>query len=234
MKTIKKRMIISALFIMFLLLSVPLLPAVELNIAREEYKSRIKDQLSGKDSFRELLSEKISKQIDDKTSFTDLIDFITSNEEEEKQSFSAQSIILLDIIIIILFLLGVFKGIPNFFQNIYSVIMAVANSIAFIIKTIADLLFNLVVFTGESLITLLIGIGQVIVQILEFGGIAFVSLIAGIISVIGLILFGIVFGIVKLASIAWSGVETVLGLILDILRLIYEAIFQSRSNKIPT
>jgi len=224
MKTIKKRMIIGSLFFMFLLLSIPALPAVEVTLVREEYKSSIADQIEKKGLFQTNLFEKITKQFGQKTSLSDLIDHLDSSEEE--QSFSAQSIVLLDIIIIVLFLLGVFKGIPNFFQNIYAVIMTIANSAAFIIKTIADLLLNLVVFSGESLVTLLIGIGQVIVQILELGGIAVVSLIAGIISVIGLILFGIVYGIVNLASLVWSGIETVLGLILDILRLIYEAIFQ--------
>jgi hypothetical protein len=224
MKTIKKRMIIGSLFFMFLLLSIPALPAVEVTLVREEYKSSIADQIEKKSLLQTNLFEKITKQFGQKTSISDLIDHLGSSEEE--QSFSAQSIVLLDIIIIVLFLLGVFKGIPNFFQNIYAVIMTIANSAAFIIKTIADLLFNLLVFSGESLVTLLIGIGQVIVQILELGGIAVVSLIAGIISVIGLILFGIVYGIVNLASLVWSGIETVLGLILDILRLIYEAIFQ--------
>lgn len=224
MKTIKKRMIIGSLFFMFLLLSIPALPAVEVTLVREEYKSSIADQIEKKSLLQTNLFEKITKQFGQKTSISDFIDHLGSSEEE--QSFSAQSIVLLDIIIIVLFLLGVFKGIPNFFQNIYAVIMTIANSAAFIIKTIADLLFNLLVFSGESLVTLLIGIGQVIVQILELGGIAVVSLIAGIISVIGLILFGIVYGIVNLASLVWSGIETVLGLILDILRLIYEAIFQ--------
>ncbi len=226
MKKMKKWIVLCSFFIIFLLLSTSMIPAVELHIARDVYKDKLSSISLGNKPLTSSIHRIFQKNDVEKHSFDDLIQLIISNQHNLNSDIGQTSVVILDIIIIFLFLYLVFKGIPNLVDTISSVLISLGSNVSSLLKFILTLLANSISFILESLITLIIGLGKIIVNIVEVVGIAVFSIIAGIVFLIAMVVYGVIYSAVKLAGIIWNVIEIVFGLILDILRLVYEAIFQ--------
>ena len=233
MKSINKGIVLSVIFFVFLLVSTPCIPAVEINIVRDEYETRLSENIDNNDksimkNIRDMVDEKNLKS----SNLFKRLSLFFSKSDENDEDFAKQSIVFLDIILIVLFLYAIIKVVPNFFQNIYSLISSIVSSIALIVSSLSSLVLNIIVFTVESLINLLVNVGKIILKIVEIVGITVFSLVVGVIALIALIIYSIIYGVLKAVGFLWKGLETLIGLILDILRLVYEAIFQLANRNI--
>ena len=226
MEKMKKIVTLCSLFIVFLLLSTSLIPAVEIHAVRDEYKNKINDRNIGENSLISSVKEILQKNDGEKLTFKSLIELFDMDQFQINSDYGQTSIVILDIIIIFLFIYFLFKGIPNFINMFSSVLTSLASNVSSLLMFILTLLANSVSFILESMITLIIGLGKIIVNIVEFVGIAIFYILVGIVSVIALAIYGVIYSVVKIAGFIWNVFDVVVGLILDILRLIYEAIFQ--------
>ncbi len=204
-----------------------MIPATEWTLSKEAVEETIHDEISvEKSSILASIRDLIDHMSGEKTKITSLVTDLLDGLDFSSIDFSAQSVVLLDFILIFLFLFLTFQGIPNFIATIASVITSLGTNISLLLRNIVMILFDLSVFIGESTVTVLLGIGQVIIKLIEVVGVSVFSLVVGIITVIGFLVSGALFGVVKVGELIWNVLDVFLGLILDILRLIYEAIFQ--------
>jgi len=197
-----KKFKIGIVLSIFLLLITPSLPAMEFNIVKETYENLVQKE------FKELSVEKIgimenNRQFKNAKLSEDAIISILENIRDSFISLiSKKSIIpndtLIYIILIIIYLIIylIFNGIPILIGNIFTFIKTIGNNIITFIKLLLNLSLNVIILLVD-------GISNLLLNIIIF-------------------LFN---SIIQLLVKTWQGIGTFIGLILDILRLIYEAIF---------
>jgi hypothetical protein len=197
-----KKFKIGIVISIFLLLITPSLPAMEFNIVKETYENLVKQE------FKELSIEKIetiqnNKQLKNtKLSDDALINILENIRDNILSLISKKSVIpndtLIYIILIIIYLIMdlIFNGIPILIGNIFTFIKTIGNNIITFIKLLLNLSIKVIIFLIDGSINLLLNT----------------------------IIF-LINSTVQLLVKTWQGIGTFIGLILDILRLIYEAIF---------
>ncbi|MEF8848200.1 MAG: hypothetical protein V5A68_03615 [Candidatus Thermoplasmatota archaeon] len=225
-----KKILLFALITVVLLLLTPTFPAMKLKLVHNSFKEKILNGVKESETMNNNRIQKITGEKNLKNSnLRDLYQSIQSSFSKKKDKddgSTQQNLYLLDIIIIFLLILTFFKGIPNFFQNILSFITNLSNDIALLLSNILSFMYKSFVFIGETSLNIIIKIGKLLFKAIAFTGVGILAVIAGVILLIGLVIFGMGYGIIKLVGLLWKGLGTFLGLILDILRLIYEAVFK--------
>jgi len=91
---------------------------------------------------------------------------------------------------------SIFNGIPILIGNIFTFLKTTGLNIVSFIKLLLNLILNILIFLVD-------GISQLLLNTIIF----------------------LISGIIQLIVKTWQGIGTFIGLILDILRLIYEAFF---------
>lgn len=197
-----KKFKIGIILSIFLLLITPSLPAMEFTIVQETYENLFQQE------FKEISIENIESIKDIRqlknTNYSnkDIISIFENIRESFPSEISKKSInsndTLIYIILVIIYLIldSIFNGIPILIGNILTFLKTIGVNIASFIKLLLNLSLNILTFLVD-------GISQLLLNTIIF----------------------LINSIIQLIVKTWQGIGTFIGLILDILRLIYEAFF---------
>jgi hypothetical protein len=197
-----KKLKIGIIISIFILLITPALPAMEFKLVQETYENHLQKELIDL-SAENILSIKDFKQLMNKNyskqNFISILENIKDSytlQISEKSVKTNDTLIYIILVIIYLILDTIFNGIPILIGNIITFLKTIGFNIISFIKLLLNISLNV-------LILLVDGFSKLLINIIIF----------------------LINGIVLLLVKTWQGIGTFIGLILDILRLIYEAFF---------
>jgi len=197
-----KKFKIGIILSIFLLLITPSLPAMEFTIVQETYENLFQQEFK-EISIENIASIKDIRQLKNTNySNKDIISIFENIRESFPSEISKKSInsndTLIYIILVIIYLIldSIFNGIPILIGNILTFLKTIGVNIASFIKLLLNLSLNILTFLVD-------GISQLLLNTIIF----------------------LINSIIQLIVKTWQGIGTFIGLILDILRLIYEAFF---------
>jgi hypothetical protein len=203
----KKQFMIGIFLSFFLLIITPSIPAMEFTIVKESYENILQSEI-----------KKFSK---------DKIDHLSNLIQKKNNKFSSlfledinlanDSLWFLFLLTVYLILYLFFKAIPNFIINTIKFISTMTSNLWIFLKNFLILIYDVIFFSVYSL-------GQMIIKF--FQGFGFVTYNLIVISFN--LIISIITGFGKLIERIWQGLGTFIGLILDIIRLIYETVFPNQ------
>ncbi len=228
----KKHMLIGVMLSGLLLLATPSIPAMQFTLIEEAYTSFFqetisKETISSLEHMQSSQNTAVSSMIQDllstifnhiQTGSIHSIKELTTIDPDDPQ---AQFFPFLGIFVYLFIALVIFKIIGFFFQYFGGIVSAVVGAIVQKIKNLFTALFNIITAIVSVIVTILIGIFNLLKKGGEFLLNAIVLIISGILSTI----LVIISGLITLLGFIWQGIGAVFGVLLDILRVIYEAIF---------
>jgi hypothetical protein len=175
---------------------------MEFTLVQENFKNHLQQELIDLSNENIISIKDIRELINKNYSNQNIISILDNIRESYSEQISKKSIktndTLIYIILVIIYLIldTIFNGIPILIGNIITFLKTIGMNIISFLKLLLNLSLDLLIF-------LLDGISKLILNVIIF------------------LINGIVLLIVK----TWQGIGTFIGLILDILRLIYEAFF---------
>ncbi len=197
-----KKFKIGIILSIFLLLITPSLPAMEFTVVKENYENLVQQEIKEL-SVEYIASIKDIRQLKNSNySNQNLVSIIENISESFPSQISKKSVnsndTLIYIILVIIYLIldSIFNGIPILIGNIFTFLKTTGLNIVSFIKLLLNLILNILIFLVD-------GISQLLLNTIIF----------------------LISGIIQLIVKTWQGIGTFIGLILDILRLIYEAFF---------
>jgi len=197
-----KKFKIGIILSIFLLLITPSLPAMEFTVVKENYENLVQQEIKEL-SVEYIASIKDIRQLKNSNySNQNLVSIIENIRESFPSQISKKSVnsndTLIYIILVIIYLIldSIFNGIPILIGNIFTFLKTTGLNIVSFIKLLLNLILNILIFLVD-------GVSQLLLNTIIF----------------------LISGIIQLIVKTWQGIGTFIGLILDILRLIYEAFF---------
>lgn len=197
-----KKFKIGIILSIFLLLITPSLPAMEFTVVKENYENLVQQEIKEL-SVEYIASIKDIRQLKNSNySNQNLVSIIENISESFPSQISKKSVnsndTLIYIILVIIYLIldSIFNGIPILIGNIFTFLKTTGLNIVSFIKLLLNLILNILIFLVD-------GVSQLLLNTIIF----------------------LISGIIQLIVKTWQGIGTFIGLILDILRLIYEAFF---------
>jgi hypothetical protein len=225
----KKILLISILLSVLILLLTPIIPAIEFQTVTNNYNNIIEEQhnyFSGFINHIQTILEEIGSadqlsslysllSTNSNTPVLSLIKTYTTNETDPYIDS------LLDLIVVIIIAIILSRIISHVFDQIYLFLKATGSTIFAIISYIIGIIIQILIFGTNSAITLIQLLFQFILKIGELAIYLLLGIISVILTIIVIIIYGIGLGIVGI----WKVIGTIIGMILDILRVIYESFF---------
>jgi len=225
----KKLLLIGIMLSSIVLLTTPSLPAMQFSLVQDSYTSFIEDTIQKKTLDNLMISENnpiygsiqsilstILKQLQQGS-----LSFLKQKPMMDPDDPQPQFFPFLGIFIYLFIAYVIFKIIGLILQYFGSIIAGIISSIVGRIKNLFTAIISLITALISVIVTILIAVFNVLAKVGEFILNAIVLILSGILSTI----LVIISGFIQLLGFIWQGFGAFLGVLLDILRIIYEAIF---------
>ena len=225
----KKLLLISVLLSILILLLTPIVPAIEFQTVSNNFNNIIEEKQSYFSRFINQI-QSFLEEIGSADQLSSLNSLLSTNSNTPIlsliQKYSTNETdpyidSLLDLIVVIIIALILSKIISNVFDQIYLFLKATGSTIFAIISYIIGIIIQILIFGTNSAITLIQLLFQFTLKLGELSIYLLLGIISVILTIIVIIIYGIGLGIVGI----WKVIGTIIGMILDILRIIYESFF---------
>lgn len=228
----KKQIIIGVILSSLILFLTPSIPALQFTLIEDAYTSLF-EQTIGKqtmNSFEKITGSQQSLVTSNLQHYLSTIldrlqtgsissnNQITTTDPDDPQ---AQFFPFLGIFVYLFIAYVIFKIIAFVFQYLGGIVNAVVGAIVQKIRNLFTAIFNIITAIISLVVTILIGVFNILKKGGEFLLNAIVLILSGILSTI----LVIISGLIALIGFIWQGIGAFFGVLLDILRIIYEAIF---------
>lgn len=228
----KKTLFISVMIITFLFLLTPVIPAFQFSMVTEAQEEKLKEEFYlpfNGDFNLDTFIESTSLNFDSPVSFLKtLFKTFTTDQVNDALSFGdddgdvqQQALVFLGLLFYGLLFWILFKLILYVFMDVGSFFGLIVNHIKSKIINFFTFILSIIVGTFKFIGGILGGTFNLIITVI----LSILAVGVGAVKLLINIVVFILFGIVKLVGLAWNTIGAVIGLFLDIILLIFRAIF---------